>query len=266
MVFFVADNGGCTGYSSFAGNNYPHRGGKSSDFEGGVRVSGFVAGGALPASQRGRRLEGLMHVADLYATFTSLGGIDPADDCPGVPSIDSLNMWPYIIGSTSVSPRTEVPLSTLGWHGHQWLPEPLGSHAAVIVGQYKLVTGSQAFLGFWTGEQYPNASQPCDNITHGSGQCGEGCGDGCLFDIFADPGEHHDLARLLPQVKTTLLARLQRMKAESYQTDGDDSPLNVSSLKWTRARAEKWKSEHGGFWGPYGIGMQCDTAVASVVV
>jgi arylsulfatase I/J len=48
-------------------SNYPHRGGKSSPFEGGVRVSAFVVGGLLPPKMHGRvfgSTSQIIHVAD----------------------------------------------------------------------------------------------------------------------------------------------------------------------------------------------------------
>lgn len=50
-----------------AGNNYPLRGGKQTDFEGGVRAVAFVNGGYLPRHRRGDKEEGIMHIADWYA-------------------------------------------------------------------------------------------------------------------------------------------------------------------------------------------------------
>ena len=45
-------------------SNYPLRGGKYSNFEGGIRVNAFASGGFLPPRVRGTKLEGMIHVAD----------------------------------------------------------------------------------------------------------------------------------------------------------------------------------------------------------
>ena len=45
------------------GSNHPLRGGKGSNWEGGVRVPTFVTGGLLPSKQRGKSLNGIMHIA-----------------------------------------------------------------------------------------------------------------------------------------------------------------------------------------------------------
>ena len=225
---------------------------ESSDFEGGVRVSAFVSGGALSASLRGTKRAGLMHVADLHATLCRLAGAPLGGQEHGVPPVDSLDMWDYLSGKVERSPRTEVPLSTVNWHGLHF-NFSLNESAAVIVGRHKLVVGSQGYLGFWQGPQYPNKSTPCGHKLAGQRVCGAGCGTGCVFDIFADPGEHNDLAAKLPQLKSQLLARLQQMREEAYQTDGDETMLNVSGIGWTKRAATEAKDAAGGFWGPYGI-------------
>ena len=45
-------------------NNYPLRGGKGTDFEGGVRTAAFVSGGFLPQSVRGTVSHEMIHVTD----------------------------------------------------------------------------------------------------------------------------------------------------------------------------------------------------------
>jgi arylsulfatase A-like enzyme len=81
------------------GSNHPLRGGKGSNWEGGVRVATFVAGGLLPASMAGRTHDGLIHIADWLATFCAIAGIDPhAGEPEPVAPLDSLNAWPWISG------------------------------------------------------------------------------------------------------------------------------------------------------------------------
>ena len=49
LLVFSGDNGG---YLGSGGDNHPRRGGKFSDFSGGIRVAAFVTGGLLPPSRR----------------------------------------------------------------------------------------------------------------------------------------------------------------------------------------------------------------------
>ena len=63
LLVYTSDNGGPAGRlaSGHSGNNFPLRGGKTNFFEGGVRVSSFLGGGALPASIRGQHRSGYMY-------------------------------------------------------------------------------------------------------------------------------------------------------------------------------------------------------------
>lgn len=72
LLVFASDNGSPVAGWGAAGSNAPLRGGKATDWEGGVRTPAFVSGGWLPRHQRGVRLSGLIHIADLYATFCAV--------------------------------------------------------------------------------------------------------------------------------------------------------------------------------------------------
>jgi arylsulfatase B len=59
------------------GNNYPLRSGKYADYEGGVRVNAFAAGGLIPAPRRGTVSERLISISDVYATLIRLAKYGP---------------------------------------------------------------------------------------------------------------------------------------------------------------------------------------------
>ena len=65
-TFFLlsSDNGGPSYNSAHTANNYPLRGSKLSDWEGGIRVTAFVAGGWVPPAQAGTHRDGLIAIAD----------------------------------------------------------------------------------------------------------------------------------------------------------------------------------------------------------
>ena len=65
----------------------PLRGGKFSNFEGGIRTLALVAGGALPAARRGAVDERLVAAWDWYATFAGLVGLDPTDARAAAPRV-----------------------------------------------------------------------------------------------------------------------------------------------------------------------------------
>ena len=123
VVFMVASDNGApvcdeekvdiSVYDRTGGNNYPLRGGKASAFEGGVRVNAFVGGGYVPEAARGSSPVGLSAICDVYTTFCALGGADPFDstgDANDLPPVDGVDLWPWIVGDTTTSPRSEVPI------------------------------------------------------------------------------------------------------------------------------------------------------------
>ena len=59
LIVWAGDNGGPT---FEGGNNYPLKGGKMTDYQGGVRVAAFATGGLVPAAMHGRAVNGAMHV------------------------------------------------------------------------------------------------------------------------------------------------------------------------------------------------------------
>lgn len=62
-------SGGPINAAQGAGNNWPLRGGKHTAFEGGVRLSAFVAGGYLPVNVWGTINTGNIHLADWVRHF-----------------------------------------------------------------------------------------------------------------------------------------------------------------------------------------------------
>lgn len=238
LLFVVADNGGWI-QPTLGGNNWPLRGGKVSDFEGGVRSYAFMNGGYLDSMPelRGTTNTGLMHVADFYATFCKLAGVDPTDSAAGVPPIDSLDLTDSLFTpGASTSPRTEVPLSFCNAEAACDAPSGVGD-SALISGRYKLVNGTQGNLGYWQGPQYPNAT----SAKHPGSD--PGCPSGCLFDIFADPAEQNDLREAQPDVFARLAARLAQIGATTFQT-------NNTGGADTCIPAQQAYDANGGFLSP----------------
>ena len=77
--------------------------------------------------------------------------------------MDSLNMWPYVSGAASASPRTRL-------HGDVDM---------LIDGEYKLITAATKGA-CWGGPQFPNASTAACTAT----DCG---GGGCLYNVRIHP-------------------------------------------------------------------------------
>ena len=225
MLFVVSsDNGGAVGHGH-AGNNYSLKGGKHSDWQGGIRVNTFASGGYLPDGMREKKTEGYIHIADWYATFCALAGVDPTDTQAAkanLPPIDSLNMWPLISGQNSTSPCVDIPISM----------------TTLISGDYKILMGNNGNAG-WSGPVYPNNTIPDDGI-----DAREHCDKhrGCLYDIINDPGEHKNLASQMPHKLKKMQEKLHAYQATHFNLNrGEKSP----------AACEAALNEYGGFWGPF---------------
>jgi len=240
IVVVSSDNGGAqymspVGYQLWgSGNNEPLRGGKTSDFEGGIRVNSFVTGGLIPEKMRGTETHALMHFADWYGTFCYLAGANATDQVAidnGLPDTDSINQWPILSGERTVSIRTEVQIS----------PVTLIDQA----GKWKLLTGADPgsinddtspfyvpfdtyAVGYFTGYPFANNSVPGGVMGSAGTACqtakqslsvefastlncnyGLDCRHGCLFDLENDPTETTDVSKENPDVLASMMAKLQ---------------------------------------------------------
>ncbi|EGD76972.1 hypothetical protein PTSG_07315 [Salpingoeca rosetta] len=212
-------------YNGEAGaNNYPLRGGKYSFFEGGIRANAFVSGGFVPKHLRGTINDGIVHIADWYATFAALAGVDPTDHkaaASNLPPIDSLNMWPFLSGAAGSSPRDTV----------------LVSRECLVHKEWKLLTKEQHYAN-WGGPQYPNASTAHDSIANYK----INCTGGCLFNLTADMEERHDVAAAFPSV----LDFLMDLKNNLTKTIFPRHPGRADP-----ACAAAAEHRYGGFYGPW---------------
>lgn len=176
---FISDNGATTSRSE--GSNWPLRGEKSTSFEGAMRVTGFVAGGFVPPRLHGTRNGVNSHIADWYATFCYLAGVDASDDSPEAIRHENLT-------AESISPYHPVVKNLLGQEENLWgdaypgvdsvnlvpfLYEPEKYSAAsaheylvlstevIIHGDFKLITAQPCALD--TDHPVPNTCKIKDN-------------------------------------------------------------------------------------------------------
>ena len=235
LIFFQSGNGGDTfaGSPETAANNWPLRGSKMQNWQGGIRVNAFVSGGWLTTHHHkmvGRKLDGLWSIADYYATFAALAGVDPTDHraaAAALPPIDSLDMVPCLTGQVTASPRTSIFLD---------VNAAVRQHKGT---KWKIITGSER-TACWTGPVYPNSSS-----TSGRDGCEsrENCGAaGCLYNLDRDPTEHHDLAAEYPKKLLSMQVMLATMNTGLFD------PVRSGGNKDVPMQAA---INHGGFWGPF---------------
>jgi len=204
LMVLSSDNGGPVDTSESGSTNFPLRGGKYSEFEGGIRASAFVSGGFLPSAAIGQVIEEPVHIGDWYGTYCALGGVDPFDpiaSAAGLPPVDSVNVWPLVSFQNTTSARWEIPVSP----------------TTLIQGQYKLIRG-QMIEATWSGPNYPNSTSPANPVDPGPTIK---CPTGCLFDVVADPTEHEDIAASHPDIVTAMKQRLTEL-AKGFYTNSDD--------------------------------------------
>ena len=224
LLFVTSSDNGGPVYPGGGGNNYPLKGGKASNWQGGIRVNAFVSGGFLPEAMRGKKTEAYIHGADWYATFCALAGVDPADERAkkaNLPPIDSMNMWPLISGQNSTSPRMDIP----------------ANNNTLISGDYKIIVGNAGQAG-WTGPQYPNKTLP-----HGGILVVEHCKDtGCLYNIKEDPEERMNLATQMPDKLKEMRAKLADYQKSRFSPN--------RGIPWPGS-CDAAINMYGGYWGPF---------------
>ncbi|XP_035825596.1 arylsulfatase B [Aplysia californica] len=185
IFFFTADNGG---WVSFHGNNYPLRGSKFTIWEGGTRVPAFVHG--KPLQKTGVRYEGLMHAVDWFPTI-----LEAAGNCPD-PDSDGISQWESIT-TLSPSKRTEF-VYNLDNH-----TDPVQGHAAIRVGDFKLIEGIPGLYNGWYKPDNSWTGLEPSFFGHSNWTDFKG-----LYNIKDDPHEHTNLYDKLPEVVKKLQARM----------------------------------------------------------
>jgi arylsulfatase A-like enzyme len=225
FLMYSADNGGVGD-----GINWPLRGEKHSNWEGGMRTAAFVSGGLIPAQLRGTTNGVNMHIVDWYATFSTLAGVDPTDSPKVAPlSVDLKNTTKNIYGDDSFPPLDGVDVMPYLLAGagksafdaaHKYL---VISKEVVIAGKWKLLVSQPSFKSQnngWKGKdgkwRTPNKteSHDCMAQNHAPGGAAhvlpvpKAGGHACLYDLRADPGEHVDVSQANKDVVAELTNQL----------------------------------------------------------
>jgi arylsulfatase B len=175
IVWFTSDNGG---QPLLGSDNTPLRGGKTTVYEGGIRVAASLCWpGGLPG---GRRIETPLAYIDVLPTLLGLAGITerPAKN------LDGRDMAAVLRG-TETPPQRELYSYIAQENDGQ-------EHLAVRTGEWKLVYNGPG-VRQWTP--------------------GPGAGQVELFRIDEDPLEQNNLADDRPGIVRDLMTRLQKFRA-----------------------------------------------------
>ncbi len=99
LIVFTSDNGPWLPYGIDGGSAGPLRGGKGSEFEGGMRVPGiFWWPGKIPAGNRTSEIAANM---DLLPTVAELADVE----LPEERTLDGRSLWPLLSGNTQEGPH-----------------------------------------------------------------------------------------------------------------------------------------------------------------
>ena len=196
LVIFTSDNGPETqkNLGGNIGDAAPLRGGKYSNWEGGVRVPAIMQWhGKIP---KGVVSEEIATTMDLFPTFMKLaGGRLPEDRV-----IDGKDISPLMFDQ----PGARSPHQSFYYYS-------LTKLQAVRAGRWKLVLPRQADSPhmLWLGKYMDTVEKPL------------------LFDLEADIGEQHDLSAERPDVVTALMNEVERGRSElgDYNRIGSGAPI-----------------------------------------
>ena len=224
LLVFLSDNGGTFehGLPVPGSSNFPLRGTKYTFFEGGARTAAFVSGGLVPMPRRGSTTNALISVADWYATFSVLAGLDPSDNCEGCVSIDGVDLWPLLSGANATEPRIELLIGVGG----------AACKGAYRNGSIKLIAaGGNTGKGYWTA-QFPGSTALVNEGKLGTptGPCGNGASGPCLFDLAVDPEERNNLAASQPALLAAMSERYVELCHIKYAPNGDEDVRSYLGL------------------------------------
>lgn len=228
LLIVTTDNGGIP---PAGGYNWPLRGHKGSLWEGGLRGVGFVHGKML--KKTGVKCAELLHVTDWYPTLLYLAGLTEGDST--VPPLDGFNIW-QTISEGAPSPRTEILHNIDLAPSNNNLRDIDGGYdgIAIRVNDMKLLMSVPNLTWYKPPELSPGYQQIDQNLSEPS------MIKVALYNITADPTEHIDLSKELPNEVEKLQERVQ------YYMKGV-----VPSLKKPADEMATKVAKEEGYWGPW---------------
>lgn len=235
------DNGGMVRYSvgsygepttpASAGNNWPLRGSKMTLFEGGVHGVAFLSGGALPPALCRTVYHGLTHIVDFTATIATAAGTTFPDP------IDGVDILAAALGKASA--REAVPINIFDYGA---------KYTAIRWKNFKIIVGGAlAFKAFGNLD----ANRTNGWFANGSNPAVEGAPAGeseslYVFDLDADPTEHHDLSKERPDLVAEGRAQLKGFINGGYQPIQVNEPNPLGAYLF-----------HNDTWAPFMDTVEC---------
>lgn len=175
LVVFTGDNGGLLGDEKDRGtSNQPLRGGKGTDYEGGVRVPTIVRWPPVVAA--GTVCDEPIISTDFFATLADAADLEPREAAGS--EIDGVSIRPLL-----ENPDARLRREAIYWHYPHYHAQGATPHGAIRAGDWKLI------------EFFEDMHVE-------------------LYNLKYDIGEQHDLSDARPEVSERLRERLHRWRAE----------------------------------------------------
>ncbi|SMP61668.1 Arylsulfatase A [Neorhodopirellula lusitana] len=187
LVLFTSDNGGHLNYS----DQTPHRAGKGSYFEGGIREPMVVRWPAQVAP--GTECDTPVIGIDFFPTFLQAAGIVPPKD----KILDGVSLMPLLTQQGELPELAELNERSLYWHFPIYLQSYRGSKESSHDPKFRTRPGSAMRLGKWKLHEYFE--------------------DGRLelYDLDADVGERKNLATTMPEKASQLHAMMKQWREQT---------------------------------------------------
>jgi arylsulfatase A-like enzyme len=196
LIVFSSDNGGPA--PGKVTNNGPLRAGKTTLYEGGVRVAAFTtwSGRIKP----GTVVKAALHMVDWYPTLLKIAGASLDQRLP----IDGRDAWPTIAAGKP-SPHTEILLNASPQTG------------AIRVGDWKLVLNGD-YSAEVADVELRRDSAPSASLVE-------------LFNLADDPSETNNLADKHPEKVKALRARYDALAAQAVPPKLKPRPADFKAPK-----------------------------------
>ncbi|XP_064214439.1 arylsulfatase B isoform X2 [Tribolium castaneum] len=226
IVLFFSDNGAQTvGMYENSGSNWPLRGVKFSDFEGGVRVAATIYSPLF--HKKGYVSEHLIHISDWLPTLYSAAGGDVAH----LGQIDGIDQWDALTNNNP-SNRTEILINI----------DEVDENFAIIRDKFKLIQGSyhEGTFDQYYGDSGRGPENPTPNPNHTTTDLSWcrapdqtpilNCTKGCLFDLDKDPCETTNIIESEPEIANQLYEKIAQFWKElvpqrNKDTDPKSDPI-----------------------------------------